>query len=142
MEILVKHIAIHLAKLQKEIQDIEEYFVKNKLSEEEKKLKVDIEKNIEKHEDVVKARKATKFHRDRCDYAEGRIFSFAKRYEDIKQRENILNNDTDSDVSSLYSESDVSAGEGTLETPTSSKCKLSFLGELRLVQKTNLWINE
>lgn len=85
LEILVRHIEISLNKVKEELLDLEKELSLLKLSTESAKYKNELEGYIEKHEEIVRQRKQTKFARDAGDYAEGRIFTFARKYDSFTE---------------------------------------------------------
>ncbi|KAJ1116529.1 hypothetical protein NDU88_004739 [Pleurodeles waltl] len=83
-----------------------------------------MEERIKKKEDKKKTRKAHKFHRNKLDYAYGKIYTFARKYDTFRTqdkmeiRENVNNQLTD-----VSSDPSSSADEAPLN-------KLDFQGEM------------
>ncbi|KAJ1185022.1 hypothetical protein NDU88_001818 [Pleurodeles waltl] len=132
--ILIKHAEIALNKIQNQLKALEQEIDGIKLTEEESKIRSEMASRIQQQEETVKISKQTKFQRDKNDYEEGRIFTFARRFQYAKLKEQIdLSQIEKSDKSSNESRStDNESSEGESTSTNTQGVKLTLLNEMRL----------
>ncbi|KAJ1135417.1 hypothetical protein NDU88_001857 [Pleurodeles waltl] len=134
VEILIKHAEIALDKIQNELKHLEQDLDSLTLTEEEKKIKNDLGLKVQQHEETVIARKQFKFQRDKQDYAEGKIFTFSRKFQSAKHGAQLdspqSQRSENSSIESLSVHSDTSASEDG--SATSYESNPTLLNEMRL----------
>ncbi|XP_078541431.1 uncharacterized protein LOC144826808 [Lissotriton helveticus] len=101
MGILVQYAESDRAKLLEKIDSINAEIDKIPPSAEISKLRDDMNTRLKREEDIIMKRKAYKFQRDRLDYENGKIFTFAKKYDKIKQRQATNNSNTSNTTATI-----------------------------------------
>lgn len=119
MEILVRHSIEKGDKLQEEIEAIEKEI--NEFEEKEliEKNYVILKKVMENHQIYIKDKKLRKIKRDDRDYSDGRIYTFAKKFDNLvitddrkrnrEEREDMDDNRSNSNASILSTSSNTSS---------------------------------
>lgn len=87
LAILMKYANIDRQALIKEIEVLSDKL--SKLPEQDiiKKLQKEMQERVKKYEQTIKDRKTVKFRREKLDYQRGQIFTFSKRFANIRRQQ-------------------------------------------------------
>ncbi|KAJ1115571.1 hypothetical protein NDU88_003793 [Pleurodeles waltl] len=94
----------------KQIEELMKELEKLSKQKEVKQLLGKMEEQIAKQEEEIKTQKAHKFNRDKLDYEPFRIYTFARKYETLRIKENMNNG---GEMAANYSNTDVSSDPGS-----------------------------
>ncbi|KAJ1191473.1 hypothetical protein NDU88_000789 [Pleurodeles waltl] len=89
-----------------------------------------MEERIKNKEEEIKSRKAHKFNRDKLDYEHGRIYTFARKYDNVRTKD-ISKSGAEVATHHLSADDSSEIGSSADEAPRN---KLDFQGEMRLMQ--------
>ncbi|KAJ1110631.1 hypothetical protein NDU88_007980 [Pleurodeles waltl] len=130
MGTLITQAKRHMDEQIKNIEDLMKELETVSKQEEVKQLLGKMEERITKQEEEIKARKAHKFNSDKLHYEHGRIYTFARKYDTLRIKENM---NVGGEMAANYSNTDISSelGSSADEAPFN---KLDFQGEMCLMQ--------
>ncbi|KAJ1161708.1 hypothetical protein NDU88_002189 [Pleurodeles waltl] len=140
MRILIRHTDKKVAKLQSDIETLEREI--NDITQKDlvnKNYEI-LEKIIDDYQMYLRDKKLRKVKRDNLDYKLGRIYTFDRKYDNVKTTEPLTSrgrNIGDTDISSGSSTSSIDSRTSTVAQSTHDTSKSNFLVEMeRLRQGT------
>lgn len=134
MRILIRHSEKKAASLMMEIEKLENEIEESPLKEVIKNYEV-LEKIIEEYQIYQRDKKSRKIKRDENDYREGRVYTFAKNYDTIRNTETPKRGREQTSDSGSVSDNAMTSMESILtpsnsSNPTQPQVQNSFLLEM------------
>ncbi|KAJ1193845.1 hypothetical protein NDU88_003141 [Pleurodeles waltl] len=143
LNILVTNLERKVKRLREEINRLEKEIKELNLMEATQKNYEILKKELSCYQLYLKDKKQKKINRDDNDYAKGRIFTFARRYDDVFVNKDSVQNDRNRNTSTCSSSISLSScdsdpGEGTSNTFNTNSSFLCEVQRFRLGNKKRM----